>query len=1090
MTLLEQCQLWHEQEEYQKIVDALQSLPQEEQTVQTDMELARAYNNLAEGEDRFLLGKAIALLKAHEQEMQEDYSWNFRIGYAYYYLNREDAALPYLQKALELHPGDNPQRNTEQEIQDLIDDCRQRLSLPVFYQNFRERTKEAWDAFLTVEQQLRRIIDEDKNGSRAEELTGLCSMALEKAFDSPSFELGLHGEKYELILTAEGVAANLFELCYFQRHAPAELSEHWNIIVGRKSVKGIALRCGETEISAQDVRVWTEKREGETVSLSLYCEKLLPMLQTEEERAWWLLSNLTDQTLGEVNAIAWIGAFEVLSAPKEGESVLLSELPEQIESLGLRAYRDARDYLENSYLSYEMKPEEDPEADWRLDTVAGTTRLPALLNEYLQNETAISDGFYADGIAAGFLCYPVDGFVGEKRGKYILNFRDALQAVLLEDAGEDAVTFLGGATGLYCGYLDLIAWDLPAVLDAAQNFFQNQSLPWAKFHTFRREAGGVSLWEKEDEAKVDPETGSLLSKEDIETLQSFDDGVSGYFGQMIIYLQNFIEEGVKGGRFTQKQARRDLQIALWYSYACNNMDGYEYYYQAAKWMPDSEQNAKGCGMWYYRYAMALLYTGKPEQAWEYIERGVLEEPTYPWNWLEAGKLRSHFGDKEGALQAVERGLELVPGDYEFLTLKEEIEAGCSLEEMQYHWINPDADRNLQDGLDQDGDEKWQAISCMLTEPKGVETFYRIFSPQDFTQDDPYCSFSYPIGEETVRVIFRMNLAGLSKIKEEQLQEKKEKLDSGIWLEHRTKSGETIRLNTVLFDLNGKVTLIYRENEEEEPVWILLGRDGTVERSSEEETEQQEPNGNEGNFTGFVLLETNSWDKAKLLRDLKKEWGIVPQADDDEQDEHTMVFSVGEMMAAISLMPGPIPDGEAEENAKNNYLWNDAVKITARHKAHLLVAVLGKDTDLRERGKLYTKLLCSCCNQKNALGVYTSGVVFEPKFYRDFAQIVKEDELPVYNLIWFGLYRTEQGLNAYTYGMDVFGKSEMEVLNVNAEPADLREFLANITSYVLEYDVTLRDGETIGFSEEDKHKITYSKGVSLPNQMTLKISYEL
>ena len=32
------------------------------------------------------------------------------------------------------------------------------------------------------------------------------------------------------------------------------------------------------------------------------------------------------------------------------------------------------------------------------------------------------------------------------------------------------------------------------------------------------------------------------------------------------------------------------------------------------------------------------------------------------------------------------------------------------------------------------------------------------------------------------------------------------------------------------------------------------------------------------------------------------------------------------------------------------------------------------------------------------------------------------------------------------------------------------------------------GETIGFSAEDKHTITRSKGVALPDQMTLKISY--
>lgn len=75
-------------------------------------------------------------------------------------------------------------------------------------------------------------------------------------------------------------------------------------------------------------------------------------------------------------------------------------------------------------------------------------------------------------------------------------------------------------------------------------------------------------------------------------------------------------------------------------------------------------------------------------------------------------------------------------------------------------------------------------------------------------------------------------------------------------------------------------------------------------------------------------------------------------------------------------------------------------------------------------------------------------------------------------------------------MDVFGKEEMEVLNTDAEPEDLRDFLASLASYVLACDVTLQDGETIGFSADDKHTITRSPGVSLPEeQMTLKISYE-
>ena len=160
-----------------------------------------------------------------------------------------------------------------------------------------------------------------------------------------------------------------------------------------------------------------------------------------------------------------------------------------------------------------------------------------------------------------------------------------------------------------------------------------------------------------------------------------------------------------------------------------------------------------------------------------------------------------------------------------------------------------------------------------------------------------------------------------------------------------------------------------------------------------------------------------------------------------------------------------------------------------HKAHIMVAVLGEEEKLLERGKLFTKAMAVCCKQKYATGVYTSGVVFEPRFYEGLADMLKKDELPIFNWVWFGLYRSEGGLNGYTYGMDVFGKEEMEVLNTDAEPEELRDFLASLASYVLENDVELHDGETIGFAADDKHTITRSPGVGLPEeQMTLKISW--
>lgn len=254
----------------------------------------------------------------------------------------------------------------------------------------------------------------------------------------------------------------------------------------------------------------------------------------------------------------------------------------------------------------------------------------------------------------------------------------------------------------------------------------------------------------------------------------------------------------------------------------------------------------------------------------------------------------------------------------------------------------------------------------------------------------------------------------------------------------------------------------------------------------------EPVDRRGAFLGFVLLEKAHWDKGRLIADLKAEWGIdVPEEDKDDRKDNgdSLVFEAGDMIAAVSLMHGPVPGGEAEDNAENNYMWPDAVKAAQSHAAHIMVTVLGKETDVRLRGQFFVKLAAACCRQPGVLGVYTSGVVFEPSFYADMAGVMKEGELPLNNWIWFGLHRREGGVCGYTYGMDVFGKEELEVLDADADPLAVREFLVSLAGYVIGSDVTLNDGETIGFSQGDRHRITRSPGVALPDQPTLKVSFE-
>ena len=917
MDILKQCQKWHEESKQHKIIDALEAIPAEERTPEMDSELARAYNNLADPHKptcKEMLKKALALLKPHEEYFEDDYYWNFRMGYSYFYLDQEGRALRYFEKALEVRPGDD-------DTKEFIDRCKQGISLPQFWECFRDRTENWWETFAEMEAELRQMMDEDKDHTRGAELVAQMQETLNLVFDEISFEMGFNGEKYELILTPEGDKVKLFELVYFQKHAPKEVLEHWNILVGRQPLQNIGLRTEDGwDISGDDVQIWLEEQGENSFALSAYCEKLLPMLREAEGRVWWMLTTLTDQVLGEIPHMRYIDSFDVLEEPRAEPSILMSQLPDALKERGLELSTDPEAYLE-SYLGYEMKPNEDPDADWRLDVMAGSTCCVPLINGYLNADNDFMDDLHADGAVAGFFCYPLDTLREKEGTQKIFDFRDKLEELFTTGDGPEVLTLTGGATGLYCGYVDFIAWDIQTALQMAKNFFEDSDIPWASFHTFRREAGTVNLKTPSEEEPDDEDQAPELD----ETLAGMD---------YIPYTPQNEEEYFQ-------------QLEQW-----NDEDEYTRCIQALNAIPEDWRN--------YRIAYAMARALE-----NYAIIGDHDEGT-----------PNYKGDK-----ALRRAIEVL------------------------------------ESVREEGQDKAEWNMRMAY------------------------GYQYLYGQEEQAIPYAQRWAELD------------------------------------------------PEDKDAPAVIQECQKEIAKRA---EAEAEDESDHTGVFTGFVLLSKGEWDKEQFIRDMKEKWDIAVDEYDasEEKDDDALVFEVGDMVAAVSLATYPIPNGEAELNAENNYMWEDAVKVAKEHCAHIMVAVLGKEENLLEKGKLYTKVVAACCRQEYATGIYTSGVVFEPRFYEGFADMMQDGELPIFNWIWFGLWRNENGMNGYTYGMDVFGKDEMEVLGTDAKPSDLRDFLASLVSYVLENDVELHDGETIGFAADDKHTITRSPGVGLPEeQMTLKISWE-
>ena len=187
----------------------------------------------------------------------------------------------------------------------------------------------------------------------------------------------------------------------------------------------------------------------------------------------------------------------------------MSQLPDKLKEKGANLSTDPEAYL-NSYLGYKMEPNKDPDADWRLDVMVGSTNCVPLINGYLDADNDFMDALHADGAVAGFFCYPLDTLREEEGTDKIFDFRDKLEEVFTTGDGPEILTLTGGATGLFCGYVDFIAWDIRAVLQKAKEFFKDSDIPWASFHTFRREAGTVNLKTPSEEEQA-PELDETLT---------------------------------------------------------------------------------------------------------------------------------------------------------------------------------------------------------------------------------------------------------------------------------------------------------------------------------------------------------------------------------------------------------------------------------------------------------------------------------------------------------------------------------------------------------------------------------------------------
>lgn len=359
---------------------------------------------------------------------------------------------------------------------------------------FRVRVDECWKNFVKEETVLRQLID---NKADREQISEQLHKLLSPAFARTYAEVGRKGDKYDLILSLEGDWASLFSRSYFKNRAPKEVLDHWNIYVGRQSdgfaVEKFQIVMGENSVCASDLCFWTEWRNG-CADLSVYCEKMLPLIKGNINAAYQLLYILLDQAIGELAEMKFLGEIKFLDEPLERPSMVIQELMDDLTtnlSMTKEQLLDADRYID-LYSAYRINPDPSSKDGTRGDIISGSTCFLSLMNGFYSDRSYVMESLEEDGIVGGYLFYPIDTVESDSRGTQILDLRDAITNEL-EKTLPDSFMFVGGATGVNFGYIDFIAWDIREVLEKVPEIAKKNGLRWISFRRFRQGEESYSI---------------------------------------------------------------------------------------------------------------------------------------------------------------------------------------------------------------------------------------------------------------------------------------------------------------------------------------------------------------------------------------------------------------------------------------------------------------------------------------------------------------------------------------------------------------------------------------------------------------------
>ena len=224
---------------------------------------------------------------------------------------------------------------------------------------------------------------------------------------------------------------------------------------------------------------------------------------------------------------------------------------------------------------------------------------------------------------------------------------------------------------------------------------------------------------------------------------------------------------------------------------------------------------------------------------------------------------------------------------------------------------------------------------------------------------------------------------------------------------------------------------------------------------------------------FVLLdEPTKLDTSRIRKSLTaRHPGVPVSIPEDRGPVAAIVLKCADSVVAVMDIAAPLPDGWQQVAHRAATHWPEAAATCARHRAHLVVSVMGESEDRVQTARVVTAVVGAIVATHASCSAVLLNWVANSS--QTFAELSRSAFAPYPDLptaLWISMHPFRDSasrVGVVTMGLKNFVGREVELEGPASQLKSVLATARGLLAYLLQSGTIVRDGDTIGVSTAER-----------------------